>query len=122
MAEEAGEVGRAAPQTAKVTRKVVVRPAADRDLDDQANYIASDSGISTALRFYESADETFRLLSSHPRMARAIELLNPFFVNVRVFPIKNFRPHIVFYRPLRRGIEILPVIHGSRDIERLLGG
>ena len=103
-----------------MTRKVIVRPAADRDLDEQADYIAADSSVDTALQFYESAYETFRLLSLHPRMGRMIRLSNPLFLNARVFPIKNFGRHLVSYRPHHRGIEVLRVVHGSRDVDRLL--
>jgi plasmid stabilization system protein ParE len=47
-------------------RKVVIRPAADRDLDEQARYIANSSGLDMGLRFYESVAETFGLLIIHP--------------------------------------------------------
>jgi toxin ParE1/3/4 len=103
-----------------VTRRVIVRPGASRDLDEQADYITTDSNIETALRFYQAADETFELISRHPRIGRAIQLLSPLFVNARLFPLKDFDRFIVFYRPLRNGIEILRLVHGSRDIERLL--
>lgn len=103
-------------------RKVIVRPAAQRDLDEQADYTAADSSIEVALRFYRRAGETFRLLAMHPRMGRSIELLNPFFANARVFPMKNFSQHMVSYRPAGRGIEILRIIHGSRDTKTLLEG
>jgi plasmid stabilization system protein ParE len=36
-----------------------------------------------------------------------------------------FRNYLVFYRPIRDGIEVLTVLHGARDLhavlERLLG-
>jgi plasmid stabilization system protein ParE len=33
----------------------VVRPRADRDLDEIADYLAGKAGLDTALRFYTSA-------------------------------------------------------------------
>ncbi len=33
--------------------------------------------------------------------------------------LKGFERYLIFYRPLADGAEILRVIHGARDIERL---
>jgi toxin ParE1/3/4 len=101
-------------------RKVVIRPAANRDLDEQARYIANASGLDRGLRFYESAAETFRILVIHPHLGRATRLSNPFLGGTRMFPLKNFDHHIVFYRPVQRGVEIIRVIHGSRDLDTLM--
>jgi plasmid stabilization system protein ParE len=30
--------------------------------------------------------------------------------------------HVIFYRPMAEGIEVLRVLHGARDIDRILGG
>jgi len=37
-----------------------------------------------------------------------------------MFTPKNFDQHVVFYRPVQRGIEIIRVVHGSRDLEALV--
>jgi plasmid stabilization system protein ParE len=37
----------------------VVLPSADRDLDLQADYLANEAGVETALRFLAAAQETF---------------------------------------------------------------
>ena len=36
--------------------------------------------------------------------------------------IAGFDNYLIFYRPTERGVEIIRVIHGSRDIEDLFGG
>jgi toxin ParE1/3/4 len=102
-----------------VSRKVFIRPAANRDLDDQARYVAADSGIEIALRFLEAADDTFQLLLSHPLIGRVAPVRNRFLAGTRMFPIKHFSDSIVFYRPVRKGIEIVRIVHGSRDLEKL---
>jgi toxin ParE1/3/4 len=99
-----------------VTRRVLIRPAASHALDQQAQYIAADSGIETALNFYEMADETFRLLLSHPRLGRAPQIRNRLLANTRILSLKHFAEFVVFYRPLGKGIEIVRVVHGSRDL------
>lgn len=45
-------------------RRILLRPAGERDLEQQAQYIASSSGVDVARRFYRSAEQTcpsFRL-------------------------------------------------------------
>jgi toxin ParE1/3/4 len=72
------------------------------------------------LRFYESAAETFRLLLVHPHLGRTTQLSNPFPIGTRMLPLKNFDQHVVFYRPVQRGVEIIRVVRGSRDLETLI--
>lgn len=36
--------------------------------------------------------------------------------------IAGFDSCLIFYRPTERGVEIIRVIHGSRDVEQLFGG
>ena len=43
---------------------------------------------------------------------------NALLVNLRSFVVKNY---IIFYQPVEGGIEILRVLHGSRDIESIFG-
>lgn len=52
-------------------------------------------------------------------MGKLTEYSNPVLANTRMFPMKQFEKHLVFYRPLVGGIEVLRVIHGARDIENI---
>lgn len=36
--------------------------------------------------------------------------------DVRFWPIKGFENYLIFYRPTDRGIEMVRVLHGARDI------
>ena len=100
-------------------RKIIVRPEADRDLDAQAEYIAEHSDLDTALRFYQAAEETFALIATQPSMGRARNFRSPFLKGVRMCVMKEFERHLIFYRLLKDGIEVLRVVHGARDIEEL---
>ena len=102
-------------------RKIIVRPEADRDLGEQAEYIAEHSDLDTALRFYRAAEETFALIATQPGMGRARNFGNPHLKGVRMCVMKEFDRHLIFYRPLKDGIEVLRVVHGARDIEELFG-
>jgi toxin ParE1/3/4 len=56
----------------------------------------------------------------HPHLGRATELSNPFLSGTRMFSLKNFDQHVVFYRVIQTGVEIMRVIHGSRDLDTLM--
>ena len=43
-----------------------ILPAADRDLDDQAAYLAEQASLETALRFYDAASSTFSKIACPP--------------------------------------------------------
>ena len=39
---------------------------------------------------------------------------------VRTWTIRGFKNHVIIYRPIEDGIEVIRVVHGSRDLDRLL--
>lgn len=100
-------------------RRIVVRPAAVRDLEEQAEYLARQGSTEAAVRFYRAAERTFTLIASQPEMGRVRPFRRAALAGVRVFPLQGFQRHLIFYRPLTDGIEVLRVLHGARDIERL---
>jgi len=88
-------------------------------LDEQAHYLARETDLQIALRFLEAAHQTFTLLASKPTLGWPCRLRHPHLAAVRVFPVKGFGKMLVFYRPgaLADRIEIVRVLHGSRDLE-----
>lgn len=48
------------------------------------------------------------------------ETENPRLMRMRRWPVTGFENYLVYYRPLRDGIEIVRILHGARDIARLL--
>jgi toxin ParE1/3/4 len=67
-----------------MTPRYHVLPAADRDLDDQAAYLASNASFDTALRFYDAASLTFGKLANMPGMGERPESANPSLAGLRV--------------------------------------
>ncbi len=98
----------------------VVRPKADNDLDQQAYYFATKAGPELGHRFLLAAHETFSLLATQPEMGWHARLKNPLLASLRVFGVSGFERMLVLYRPSTLGVEILRVVHGSRNIAALL--
>ena len=51
-----------------MTGGYTVKPKADRDLHDYADYLAREASLELALRFLAAAHETFALLATHPNI------------------------------------------------------
>jgi toxin ParE1/3/4 len=103
-----------------VSTRYLIRPKADQDLDDQAYYLAHKANAALGHRFLVAAHETFALLASNPGMGWHSRLKHPGLESVRVFRIAGFQRTLALYRPLAKGIEILRVVHGSRNLLALL--
>jgi toxin ParE1/3/4 len=89
---------------------VVIRPKALADLADIWAYIAEDS-IRHADILADRLNREFRMLARQPELGRARpELL----ANLRSFPVGQY---VIFYISRRRGIEIIRVLHGARDLK-----
>ncbi len=100
--------------------RIIKRPAAKQDLIEQADFIAQDN-LEAALRFLDSVEKTFAQLARHPRIGKSRKVRSAVFANVRQFPVTGFEKYLVFYRPIKGGIEVLRVLHGARDLNLIIG-
>jgi toxin ParE1/3/4 len=100
--------------------KVLVRVRARRDLIESAAYLDEMGGPELAARFTNAVYETFEALALMPRMGAPCGFRRPSLSRLRRWPVKDFENWLIFYQPNRNGLEIVHVLHGSRDIETLL--
>ena len=91
---------------ARVTR----RPQAEADILEIWDYIAEDS-ILDADRWVDRLDEKLALWATQPMMGRSRDELAP---GIRSLA---FGRYVVFFEPLSDGIDVVRVLHGSRDID-----
>ena len=100
--------------------RVVVRPRARLDLDEAAAYIQERSSPERAIRFLREAAATFALLAAMPGAGTRFAPQSPRYEGLRYLPVSRHRNHVVFYRPLDDGAEIVRVLHGARDFADVL--
>jgi toxin ParE1/3/4 len=93
-------------------------PRALRDLAELSQFIARDD-VDVALRFLDAADEACEKLAAMPGMGTVRGFTNPAFSAVRFWPVKGFTNYLIFYEPTERGITLLRVLHGARDIDAI---
>jgi toxin ParE1/3/4 len=101
--------------------RIVLRQDAIDDIDETSDYIARDN-LDAARRFRATVREEIRSLSEMPGMGARREFDNPRLKEVRSWPVKHFMNYLIFYRPIEDGIEVLRVLHGARDIDRIFRG
>ena len=71
-------------------RRVVLRPAAKRDLTANFVYLGEETGLSTAERFMDAAKKSFERLRKAPEIGSPCEFLNPVWAGLRRWPIIGF--------------------------------
>lgn len=90
--------------------RVTLRPQAEADLQENLEYIALDS-LAAADKWVDELGERMKLWATQPQMGRARDELAP---GIRSLA---FGRYVVFYTPLSDGIDVVRVMHGSRDID-----
>jgi toxin ParE1/3/4 len=88
---------------------IVLRPKAMADLVEIWAYIAEDS-IRQADAFASRINQQFRMLARQPNLGRDRPELSE---GLRSIPVGSY---LIFYTPRPRGIEVVRVFHGARDL------
>jgi toxin ParE1/3/4 len=99
----------------------MLRPLADRDIDHQFEYLAIEAGLDTAKRYLLAVKKAFSALLQNPELGSPRTLGDRRLAGLRMWPVRGFRRHLVFYIPTSSAIEVVRVLHGVRDVEGLLG-
>lgn len=97
---------------------VIVRPLADWDLDEKADYLRHSSPR-VAMRSYVAARSTFDRLANMPGLGSPCEFINPAFADLYFYPIRRFPKYLIFFRRFPNGIEVVRVLHSAQDVERI---
>ena len=90
-----------------------VTPTASRDIESIMDYLAEDSNLEMAEGFLQRIDAKFKLLSQFPQIGRKRDELYP---GLRTISLDNY---LIFYRLVPKGVEVVRVISGYRDLTDL---
>lgn len=100
--------------------RIRIAPQAERDIDGFVVYLAAEADVETAVRFFDAAHETFKAILDNPRIGRARPAGKSRNAGIRQWAVSGFGKHLIFYREVPTGIDIIRLLHGSRDIDRVL--
>lgn len=90
--------------------RVTRRPQAEADILDIWDFIAEDS-VAEADRWVDRLDAKFELWATQPMMGRPRDEL------AQGLRSLTFGRYVIFFEPMLEGIDVVRVLHGSRDLE-----
>ncbi len=93
-------------------RVVIISDAAAEDLRNIWEYVAQHNETA-ASKLIKEVKNKFILLRDNPLVGRQ---QNKYLVGLRSFVMNDY---FIFYLPLENGVDILRVLHSSRDIESI---
>jgi toxin ParE1/3/4 len=94
-----------------------IRPKARRDLAYIAAWISLDDPAA-GLAFRAAAEREVEVLRVHPLLGWPHRFRRK---GLRSWRVGNFEDFLIFYRPTRTSIEVVRVLHGAQDLQRILG-
>ena len=101
-------------------RRIIRRPRAIEDLTEQTAYYLENAGEEIASRFLKATEETLGQLLDLPLSGAGRSHLNPSLEGLRMFPVRGFERHVLFYRPTPEGLEFIRMLHDARDLKPIL--
>jgi toxin ParE1/3/4 len=73
-----------------------------------------------AERFLEALEAALESLLDMPGMGASFKSEEPRLLGLRRWAVPGFRNYLLFYRETPEGIEVFRVLHGARDLDRIL--
>jgi toxin ParE1/3/4 len=93
--------------------RIVHAPAAEGDLLEIWVGLAANN-VSAAERLANDLRAATQLLATQPLIGKS---RREFGAGIRSFPVRDY---VLVYRPIVDGVELVRVVHGARDLERVL--
>jgi toxin ParE1/3/4 len=98
---------------------IIISLPARADISHNYNYLRELSPNS-ALRFFDATRTTFAEIARNPEIGRKYFVTNPRLQDLRKWQVSGFRKYLIFYRIEKTSVEILRILHGTQDLERIL--
>lgn len=93
--------------------QILFTPLATEDLKEIWLYLAENAGNESTNKFLRIVKKKCESVAEFPEIGR---VRHEYLINLRSFP---FGKYIIFYLPLSDGIEVLRIVHSSRDVVQI---
>jgi toxin ParE1/3/4 len=104
-----------------VITRHVIRPRAVEDLDSELDYYEREAGLDVAMRFLGGIEQAIHFLYLHPDAGSSKDFGNTTLKGLRSWPVPGFEDIRIYYvRPDENTLRIVRILHGKRDLARLL--
>jgi len=102
--------------------KIFYRQAAHDDVVRQFRYYLVDQNLpKVAARFKDAVRATVESLCRYPLIGARYRSRNPQLSALRSWPVAGFERIRIFYRIESDTLQVVRILHGSRDLKRILG-
>jgi toxin ParE1/3/4 len=101
--------------------EIVESDGAVADLDEIADYIVSNGNPAGAERVLRAVRSAYSRLAANPGIGSPRDYGLAEFRGLRMLPVPRYPVYLIFYHATDTDLIIRRVIHGARDIERVLG-
>ena len=102
-----------------MNRRILITEDANLDLQEHFSYLGQNNR-DRAFHFFDAARQTFASLARMPGMGQQYESEEEDVVNIHKWTVKGFKNYLIFYRYDDENVEILRIIHATRDLDPLL--
>ena len=93
--------------------RYIIAPSASRDLNDIANYFLN-MNVEAGEKLFQDFNKKCNRLARFPNIGRSYNHIKPL---LRGLPLHGY---IIFYQVIDETVEILRIVNGRQDVERLL--
>jgi toxin ParE1/3/4 len=100
-------------------KPAVLRARAEADIDAIVNHYLAEAGVAVALAFTDALDRAIRHVERSPATGSLRYGDQSGQPGLRFWPIRRF-PHLVFYFERTDSVDVVRVLHGSRDVPAAL--
>jgi toxin ParE1/3/4 len=100
--------------------RLLLSDAAIADILEQADWYSVQSGEALAERWERAVTSAVLRVVNRPALGTPCTLNSVELQDVRRITIPGFPRHLLFYKFREKEVLILRVVHGARDLERLL--
>ena len=101
-------------------KRILRTPAARIDAVEIAVFLGTEASVDVANRFLDAIESAYEQLAKMPQLGSRYRTTNPALEHVRKWRVPDFPNHLIFYRPIKSGVEVVRVLHGARGLGRLL--
>jgi toxin ParE1/3/4 len=98
---------------------IIRGPKVISDLIELADYLSEDNP-DAAYRFLNAFESTIEQLAQFPEIGTRRYFQHAELSNIRMWFVQGFKNYLIFYRVLDDAIQIVRVLHRTRDIEAAL--
>jgi len=98
----------------------VIRPAARADILRQYRFYLAQDALDAATRFLRAVEQSIGQLVKTPEAGSPKIIRNTALAGLRSWPVKEFNDVRIYYLNRSGLIRILRVLHGKRDLRKLL--